>query len=127
LADLARVDEARSATQAVLARDPSFTIRRFRASAASDNPTYLTQRERIYEGMRKGRVARGVTRVLNRASATRLAPTATAKRAANAAASVERRTIRHLNTEFAGFLHKVALFGPLSELMLRESNRGDET
>jgi len=49
LANLARVDEARSATQAGLALDPSFTIRRFRAGAASDNPTYLTQRERIYE------------------------------------------------------------------------------
>jgi|SRR6516165_2460040 len=49
LANLARVDEARSATQAGLTLDPSFTIRRFRAGAASDNPTYLTQRERIYE------------------------------------------------------------------------------
>ena len=53
-----------------------------------------------------------------------LDPNSDSGAAANAAASVERRTIRHLNTEFAGFLHKVALFGPLSELMLRESDRG---
>jgi hypothetical protein len=31
----------------------SFTIARFRARASSDNPTYLTQREHIREGMRK--------------------------------------------------------------------------
>ena len=59
LANLGRVDEARSATQAGLTLDPSFTIRRFRASAASDNPTYLTQRERIYEGMRKAGLPEG--------------------------------------------------------------------
>jgi len=59
LANLARVDEARSATQAGLTLDPSFTIRRFRAGAASDNPTYLTQRERIYEGMRKAGLPEG--------------------------------------------------------------------
>ena len=34
------------------------------------------------------------------------------------------RTGRHLNTEFAGFLHKMAPFGPLSDLMLRENNMG---
>jgi hypothetical protein len=27
---------------------------------------------------------------------------------------------RHLNTEFGGLLHKVAPFGPLSDLILRE-------
>ena len=59
VANIARVDEARSATQAGLTLDPSFTIRRFRASAASDNPTYLTQRERIYEGMRKAGLPEG--------------------------------------------------------------------
>jgi len=37
---------------------------------------------------------------------------------------VLRRTSRHLNTEFVCFLHKVAPFGPLSDLMLRRNNRG---
>ena len=31
---------------------PSFTIARFRVEALSDNPTYLAQRERLYEGLR---------------------------------------------------------------------------
>jgi hypothetical protein len=30
----------------------TFTIGRFRAGAASDNPTYLSQRERLVDGMR---------------------------------------------------------------------------
>ena len=41
-----------------------------------------------------------------------------------ASAFVLARTGRHLNTEFAGFLHKMAPFGPLSDLMLRENNMG---
>ena len=41
LALLGSLDEARAAAQAGLALDPSFTIRRFRANAPSDNPTYL--------------------------------------------------------------------------------------
>jgi TolB-like protein len=49
---LGSLDEARAAAQAGLALDPSFTIRRFRESANSDNPTYLAKRERLYEGMR---------------------------------------------------------------------------
>jgi tetratricopeptide (TPR) repeat protein len=59
LAHLGRFDEARSAVQAGLALKPSFTIARFRASAASDNPTFLSGRERIYAGMRKGGVPEG--------------------------------------------------------------------
>jgi Flp pilus assembly protein TadD len=59
LANLDRIDEARSATQAGLKLDPSFTICRFRANVASDNPTYLAQRERIYEGMRKAGLPEG--------------------------------------------------------------------
>ena len=55
LAQLGRL-EARNAVHAGLALNPGFTIRRFRASAYSDNPTYLTQRERIYDGMRKAGV-----------------------------------------------------------------------
>ena len=41
LALLGALDEARAAAKAGLALDPSFTVRRFRASASSDNPTYL--------------------------------------------------------------------------------------
>jgi TolB-like protein/class 3 adenylate cyclase/Tfp pilus assembly protein PilF len=54
-----RQDEARGAALAGLALDPSFTVRRFRVSAASDNPTYLTRRERIYDGMRQAGVPEG--------------------------------------------------------------------
>ena len=52
-AHLGRMSEARAEVQAGLALDPTFTIRRYRAGAMSDNPTYLAQRERIYEGLRK--------------------------------------------------------------------------
>jgi tetratricopeptide (TPR) repeat protein len=52
-------DEARTAAKAGLALNPDFTIRRFRAGALSDNPTFLTQRERIYEGMRIAGVPEG--------------------------------------------------------------------
>ena len=51
LALLGAVDEARAAAQAGLVLNPSFTIRRFRAGAYSDNPTYLAWRERMYQGM----------------------------------------------------------------------------
>jgi tetratricopeptide (TPR) repeat protein len=52
LAHLVRLDDAQSAVQAGLALNPRFTIRRFRAGALGDNPTYLAGRERTYEGMR---------------------------------------------------------------------------
>jgi tetratricopeptide (TPR) repeat protein len=48
-----RHDEARRSAQAGLMLDPSFTVCRYRASAASDNPTYLARRERMYDGMRQ--------------------------------------------------------------------------
>jgi hypothetical protein len=32
---------------------------RFRAGASSNNPTYLAQRERLYDGMRKAGVPQG--------------------------------------------------------------------
>ena len=47
------------AAQAGLALDPSFNIRRFRASASTDNATYLAKRERVYEGMRMAGVPEG--------------------------------------------------------------------
>ena len=55
-AHLGRMSEAQAAAKAGLALNPTFTIRRFRASAFSDNQTYLAQRERVYEGMRKAGV-----------------------------------------------------------------------
>jgi hypothetical protein len=51
--------EARGAAQAGLALDPTFTMRRYRASASSDNPICLAGRERIYEGMRIAGVPEG--------------------------------------------------------------------
>jgi TolB-like protein/Tfp pilus assembly protein PilF len=59
LALLGRLDEARAAVQAGLALDPTFTIRRYRLGAATDNTTYLAGRERMYEGMRKAGVPNG--------------------------------------------------------------------
>lgn len=55
-AHLGTLNEARAATKAGLELDPTFTIRRFRAGASSDNPTYFAQRERVYDGMRKAGV-----------------------------------------------------------------------
>jgi TolB-like protein/class 3 adenylate cyclase/tetratricopeptide (TPR) repeat protein len=52
--------EARAATKAGLALNPSFTIRRFRTVArASDNPAYLAGFERTSEGMRVAGVPEG--------------------------------------------------------------------
>jgi TolB-like protein len=58
LAQLGRLDEARSAVKAGLALNPSFAISRARAgwTAMSDDPTYLAQLEPIYESMRKAGV-----------------------------------------------------------------------
>ena len=58
-AHLGEMSEAGAATKAGLALDSTFTIQRFRAGASSNNPTYLAQRERIYEGMRKAGVPDG--------------------------------------------------------------------
>ena len=58
LAQLGRLDEARSAVKAGLALDPNFSISRSRAArtARSDDPTYLAQLEPILEGLRKAGV-----------------------------------------------------------------------
>ena len=55
LAQLGRLDEARSAVKAGLALNPAFTISRARVlwTARSDDPTYLAQLEPILEGLRK--------------------------------------------------------------------------
>ena len=41
------------------ARDPAFTIQRYRADAMSDNQTYLALREHIIDGMRQAGVPEG--------------------------------------------------------------------
>jgi TolB-like protein len=58
-AHLGRLDEAWSALQAGLALDPAFTISRFRARVSSDNPSYLTQRDHIRDGMSKAGLPEG--------------------------------------------------------------------
>jgi len=59
LALLGSLDEARAAAQAGLVLNPTFTLRRFRSSAKSNNPAYLAGRERAYEGMRMAGVPEG--------------------------------------------------------------------
>jgi hypothetical protein len=39
-----------------LALNPTFTVSRFRAGAASDDPSYLAQRQPVYDAMRKSGV-----------------------------------------------------------------------
>ena len=55
LAKLDRLDEARSAVEAGLALNPTYTLSRARAAwtAISDDPTYLAQLKPVFEGMRK--------------------------------------------------------------------------
>ena len=52
LAELGRLDEARLETKEGLSIDPTFTIRRYRADAPSDNPIFMSRRRQIYEIMR---------------------------------------------------------------------------
>jgi hypothetical protein len=59
LAHLDRLVEARSAGQAGLALDGTFTISGFRNSLPTDNPRCLAGREHIDEGMRKAGVPEG--------------------------------------------------------------------
>jgi TolB-like protein/Tfp pilus assembly protein PilF len=59
LALLGSLDEARAAAQAGLVLNPTFTLRRFRSSAKSNNSAYLAGRERAYEGMRMAGVPEG--------------------------------------------------------------------
>ena len=57
LAHLDRLDEARAEVKAGQALAPNYSIARFLTMAESDNPTYLKQRERIQDGLRKAGVA----------------------------------------------------------------------
>jgi tetratricopeptide (TPR) repeat protein len=59
LAHLGDLGEASAAARAGLELHPSFTISRYRASAACDHPAYLTGRERTYEALRKAGVPEG--------------------------------------------------------------------
>ena len=58
LAQLGRLDEARSAVKFGLALNPAFTLSRARVgwTAFTDDPTFLAQLEPIFEGMRKAGV-----------------------------------------------------------------------
>jgi TolB-like protein/class 3 adenylate cyclase len=56
---LGSLDQAKAAAKAGSALDPSFTVRRFRNGALSDNPTYLATRERVYQGLRMAGVLEG--------------------------------------------------------------------
>jgi tetratricopeptide (TPR) repeat protein len=59
LAQLGMHGEALASVQAGLVFDPGFTIKRFLAGEASDNPTYLAARARLCEGLRMAGVPEG--------------------------------------------------------------------
>jgi TolB-like protein/Flp pilus assembly protein TadD len=59
LAHLGRLDEARSALNAGLALDPTFTIARFSTGAPSDNPRVRATWRRIRDGLRKAGMPEG--------------------------------------------------------------------
>ena len=56
-----RAAEAREARMAGLQLDPNFTVARFRNERRSENPTFLGQRERIYEGLSLAGVPEGAS------------------------------------------------------------------
>jgi TolB-like protein/class 3 adenylate cyclase len=56
LTRLGRLREAQAAVGVGLALDPTFTVRRYRDEAPSQNPTFLAMRERIYDAMSKAGV-----------------------------------------------------------------------
>ena len=59
LSQLGSLDEARATAQVGLVLNPTFTIRRYRARAASGYVAYATGRERVCEGMRMAGVPEG--------------------------------------------------------------------
>ena len=59
LAHLGRLDEARSALNAGLALDPTFTIARYRTGAPSGNPRVRATWRRIIDGLRKAGMPEG--------------------------------------------------------------------
>ena len=58
-AHLGSLLEAKAEAEATLFIDPKFTIRRFRFGALGDDPTYLRQRERVIDGLRKAGLPEG--------------------------------------------------------------------
>jgi TolB-like protein/class 3 adenylate cyclase/tetratricopeptide (TPR) repeat protein len=54
-----RAAEAQEARKSGLQLDPNFTVARFRNERRSENPTFLAQRERIYEGLSLAGVPEG--------------------------------------------------------------------
>jgi hypothetical protein len=56
LAQLGRLDEARSAVMAGVALNPTFAISRALSTAMSDDPTHLASLEPVLDGMRKAGV-----------------------------------------------------------------------
>jgi tetratricopeptide (TPR) repeat protein len=56
LSHLGRLEEARAAAEAGLAREPKFTLAGFRAVKYSDSPAHLAWRERLVNGMRRAGV-----------------------------------------------------------------------
>jgi TolB-like protein/Flp pilus assembly protein TadD len=59
LALLGEPDQARAVAEAGSALNPAFTIHTYRSNAVSDNATYLTERERVFEGLRLAGVPEG--------------------------------------------------------------------
>jgi TolB-like protein/class 3 adenylate cyclase/tetratricopeptide (TPR) repeat protein len=59
LANLGQLKESQAAVVAGLAINPTYTINGFRTGSSSDNPTFLAQRERIYNGMQLAGVPEG--------------------------------------------------------------------
>jgi TolB-like protein/class 3 adenylate cyclase/Tfp pilus assembly protein PilF len=59
LAELGRLDEACLEVQEALSIDPTFTLRRYRADAPSDNPIFMSRRRQIYEIMRSVGIPEG--------------------------------------------------------------------
>jgi len=54
-----QLDEAKEVARTALTLDPTFTIRSYRLGVVTDNPTYLTGRERIYRGMQVAGLTEG--------------------------------------------------------------------
>ena len=61
LAHLGRLDEARAEVKAGLTLAPNYSIARFLSTTESDNSTYLKQRERVLDGLRKAGDSGGMT------------------------------------------------------------------
>jgi hypothetical protein len=53
------LDQAQTAAKAGLELDPNFSLRRFHNNAASDNPTYLAERNRFAQGLRQAGIPEG--------------------------------------------------------------------